>query len=214
MEDEELKPTSGDSSQDDSNQEDGDGSEDLDLSFLDSDDGDDGKSKEDREAELLSNLNKLTGKDFKTIQAAAKSLKEADKAFSNKGREKAEDKKVEPKTVEPKAPSSMDKIVTKLYFDANPEASLVWDKVKKVSSQMGREPIEVYEDDDFSFFKAEAKALYEEQSEDEDNKGKIKSPSSPSRGKGTSSAGPKLNDAERALLARYGKTAKDVKSED
>jgi len=108
----------------------------------------------------------------------------------------------------------MDKIVTKLYFDANPEASLVWDKVKKVSSQMGREPIEVYEDDDFSFFKAEAKALYEEQSEDEDNKGKIKSPSSPSRGKGTSGASPKLNDAERALLARYGKTAKDVKMED
>lgn len=210
MEDEELKSKVGDSTDVDSNQHEEDESlseESLEALFSDDESG---KSKEEKESDFLDNLNKLTGKKFKSLQDAAKSIKQIDEAFREKGREKKEDKGEEKETVtrtEVKIPSW----AAALYIQNNPEYKLVQKKVEKIAKQLGKDPFEVYEDDDFSFFKAEAKSLYEEANESEENKGKVKNPSNPSQGKGAKKHNISLTDADRALLSQHGLSEKDVK---
>jgi hypothetical protein len=207
MEDEELKSNSGDSVDIDSNQNQEDDSlseESLEALFSDDESG---KSKEDKESDFLENLNKLTGKSFKNLKDAAKSIKQVDEAFREKGREKKEEKEEVVTKSEVKIPGW----AAALYIQSNPEYKLVQKKVEKIAKQLGKDPFEVYEDEDFSFFKTEAKSLYDEANESEENKGKVKNPSNPSQGKGARKSNILLNDADRALLSQHGLTEKDVK---
>lgn len=205
MTDEELKPKSGDASDDASNQDKGDDSLSEELAELFSDD-ESGKSKEEQESDFLVNLNKLTGKNFKSLNDAAKSIKQVDEMFREKGREKETAKVQEPEQKEVKIPNW----AVALYLKQNPEYSLVQKKVERVAKQLGRDALDVYEDPDFSFFKSEAKTLLEEQAEDESNKGKVKSPSAPAKGKKAVNVNLNLSDADRALLAKRGLSEKDV----
>lgn len=201
----ELKPTDGES-HDDLNQEDGDESDSLEsLEALFSDD--DEESNKEKEEKFLSTLNKATGKNFKSIEAFAKSVKAADVAFAQKGKEKKEvEKPTETRNDVQKTPAWAQEV----YFSANPEARLVWPKVSSLAAKMGRDPFEVYTDKDFSFLKKEGLELLEETEEDEENKKKVKSPSSPSNSKSAKNSGLKLSDADRALLKRRGLSEKDV----
>lgn len=209
MEDEELKSESGDAVDIASNQESEDESlSEESLSALFSDD-ESGESKEDKESNFLANLNKLTGKNFKSLKDAAKSIKQVDETFREKGREKKVVEEVEKQT--PKTETVIPGWAKALYIQNNPEYQFVQKKVEKIAKQMGRDPFEVYEDQDFSFFKSEAKSLYEEANESEGNKGKVKNPSSPSQGKTARKSNIVLSEADRALLSQHGLSEKDVK---
>lgn len=208
MEDEELKSNAGDSVDTDSNQnmEDESLSEES-LETLFSDD-ESGKSKAEQESDFLEKVNKMVpGMSFKDLKGLAKTLSQKRDEFREKGREKKEEKEEVVTKTEVKIPSW----AAALYIQNNPEYKLVQKKVEKIAKQLGKDPFEVYEDEDFSFFKAEAKSLYDEANESEENKGKVKNPSNPSQGKGARKNNILLTDADRMLLSQHGLSEKDVK---
>lgn len=210
MEDEELKSESGDAVDIASNQESEDDSlSEESLSALFSDD-ESGESKEDQERKFLEKINKMVpGMSFKDLKGLAKSLAQNRDDFREKGREKKVVEEVEKQT--PKTETVIPGWAKALYIQNNPEYQFVQKKVEKIAKQMGRDPFEVYEDQDFSFFKSEAKSLYEEANESEGNKGKVKNPSSPSQGKTARKSNIVLSEADRALLSQHGLSEKDVK---
>lgn len=150
----------------------------------------------------LEKINKATGKDFKSMKEVAKSLSQLDKLFAQNGAKKKDEPKKE-------SVSSMPKVIESMYFKANPEAKAIWTKVQKVAQKMGRDPFEVYEDDDFSFLRAEAKALHDDSEEVDKNGKKINNPSK--KVIGTKSSNVELSDGDRALLKRRGLKESDVK---
>lgn len=189
-----LKPVEGER---DSNLIDGeDNDESLDALFADIDDND--------EESNLEKINKATGKDFKSMKDVAKSLSQLDKLFPQNGFKKKEEIKKEDATM-----TSMPKIFESIYFKTNPEAKAVWPKVQKVAQKMGRDPFEVYEDDDFSFLRTEAQALYDDTEEVDKNGKKVNKPSK--KVTGSKSSGVEFSDADRALLKRRGLKESDVK---
>lgn len=94
------------------------------------------------------------------------------KLATQKGQEK---KEVKEKVVEKKTESSISPVLKNLYIKSNPEAALVWDEVEKEAKNLGKDPFELYESS--SYFKGEAKSLYDAQTESEANKAKIDKPS-------------------------------------
>jgi len=215
-EDEEIKPQTGEESNDTSNQDeetDSESSEDLSKFF-----GDDETSDEDKEKAqkgFLETFNKMSGKNFKSVDALVKSMKEADKAFAKAGtrtvdkEEKADTDKKSGETTKSE-PVKVPKVIETLYFDSRPEAKLVWKEVEKAARLTGRDPFELYESEEF--FKEKAKVLYEEKHGEEENKSKVKDPSFQGGAKkGSGSSKVTLSEADRALLRRRGLTEKDVK---
>ncbi|MEI9966179.1 MAG: hypothetical protein WDN67_00665 [Candidatus Moraniibacteriota bacterium] len=133
------------------------------------------------------------------------------KFFAAQGRKKKEEpKEKEKEEGKERTEGYTPKVVETLYFQNNPEAKEIWPKVQKIAKAMKRDPFEVYEDDDFTFLKAEAKALYEEKEEKEEDGKKVKPPTK--KVAGIKSSDLNLSDADRALLKRRGLSEKDVQN--
>ncbi len=168
-------------------------------------DDDDTEEREEKEKAFLENLNKLSGKKFKSLSDAAKSIKQADKLFVEQGRKKKEDAPAKPVVQTQEVPA----VIKSIYFNTYPESKLVWKDVEKAARLTGRDPFELYESE--KFFQEKAAALYEAQNTDEVDKKKVKDPSAPYGGKGGDRSKLALSEADRALLKHRGLTEKDVK---
>jgi len=121
-----------------------------------SEDNSDEKSDVSDEA-FLKRVNELEGRNYKSIEAYKKTLKERNKAFATK-----------PKTEEVKNNPT---VLENLYFKANPEAQGVWDMVKKEASALKKDPFELYESSEYLKGEAKARAVKE------GNAGKVSTPS-------------------------------------
>lgn len=210
MDNEEIKPQDGEGQPLNHPQEtDSESSQDLSKFF-----GDDDTSEEEREnakKSFLETYNKMSGKNFKSIDALVKSTKEADKAFAQGGVNKSKPAAEPTKETAKPEPMKVPKVVETLYFNARPEAKEVWEEVEKAARLTGKDPFELYESS--KYFQNEAQALYEEKHKDEEGKSKVKDPSfSPGR-KGAAAPKITLSDADRALLKHRGLSEKDVKIE-
>lgn len=126
------------------------------------------------------------------------------KFFSEQGRAKKGAENKDEKEVTQKESPAVPTVVERLYFNANPEAKLVWDDVKKAAKLTGKDPYELYEDE--PFFKE--KALSKANSEQSEQSAKEKVNSSSKRVLGTSSVA--LTSEEKRLLSRRGLTEKDI----
>lgn len=153
------------------------------------------EDKEEKKDEFLAQINKIEGRNYKSIDDYAKTVKERSKAFSEQGRKAKEEKKEEPKSKD----TSVSPVIKNLYFKANPEAQSVWDDlVVPEAKRLGKDPFELYETS--KYLKGEAKVRFEEAEEKDKNGKKVAKPSSKISGKGGGEA--ELTDADRALLNR------------
>lgn len=114
---------------------------------------------------FLKKINEIEGRDYKTIEAYQKTVKERQKAFAENGQAKVvADKKAIDN-------NGSNEVIKSLYFNANPEAKLIWDTVEKEAKNLGKDPFELYESS--AYLKGEAQAL----AEDGKNETKVSSPS-------------------------------------
>jgi hypothetical protein len=130
----------------------------------DGDDSQDASKQEVSEDTFLARVNKETGKNFKSLDDWKDSLKNLEKAVADKGRKK-----------EPKEAPKTNSVIKRLFFKETPEAETVWDDVEKEAKELGVDPFDHYESK--KGWQLEAKARFEEQKEQAEAKGKIKSPS-------------------------------------
>lgn len=103
-------------------------------------------------------------------ESIAKALREADKAFSEKGREKST-RKESTRTTNPEDVA----LEAAAFLADNPEARLVWDDLKEAAKDRGVSVTELYEKS--TYFKNEAKALYRQRQETEGASAKMSAPS-------------------------------------
>jgi hypothetical protein len=136
-------------------------------------------------------------------QRLARMEKGLNKFFSEQGRTKKKDEVV--KEVPKQQEVKISPVVEKLYFNANPEAKIVWDEVKKAATLTGKDPFELYEEE--TFFKEKALRKSEENQEEQSAKEKINGTSKKIIG---TPSGINLTDEEKALLRRRGLTEKDI----
>lgn len=150
----------------------------------------------DPEAEktkFLAQVNKVEGRNYKTIEDWSKTNKErkkiADKFYSEQGRKKDEAK--------PEAKPSEFRYAEKLLTIEAPKAKFVLDEIREIAKDKGLDPIEVWEK--YSWLRKEAESRAEEAEEKEKAEKKISKPSPKISG---TAGGGELSDADRALLAR------------
>jgi len=170
-----------------------DSADDFDFESLFADESDPEAEKE----KFLAQINKVEGRNYKTIEDWSKTNRErkkiADKIYSEQGRKKEEEKK--PETTQPS--NTNVRYAEKLLTIENPEAKHALEDIRQVAKDTGLDPLEVW--DKFSWIRKEAKARAEEAEEKEKNGKKVSSPSRKVSGTG---GGGELSDADRALLAR------------
>lgn len=105
---------------------------------------------------FLSKVNELEGRNYKSMEAYEKTLKERNKAFAqNPQRKRAK--------ATPKA-QPQNSVVKNLYFNANPEAKNYWDNVEKEAARLKTDPFELYESSEYMQGEAKALAVREENS--------------------------------------------------
>lgn len=101
------------------------------------------------------------------------------KFFTEQGMKKSGGEEKDKATEEPKGTSSktsVSPVLKSLYFKSNPEAEMVWSQVEKEAENLKKDPFELYESS--TYFKGEAKAMFERKSADEDAKSRVGMPSS------------------------------------
>lgn len=149
---------------------------------------------ETEKAKFLSQINKVEGRDYKTIEDWSKTNTErkkiADKFYSEQGRKKKEE------ATETSKPSEFKYAEKLLTIDA-PKAKFVLDEIREIAKDKGLDPLEVWEK--YSWIRKEAEARAEEAEDKEKTEKKISKPSQKISG---TSGGGELSDADRALLAR------------
>jgi len=119
------------------------------------DDKDTGVSDKDTKVSdeaFLKRVNEIEGRNYKTIEAYQKTVKERNKDFATKPKE----------TPKEEAPQSS--VLKGLYFKVNPEAEKIWDKVEADAKELGKDPFVLYESTDFYKGEAKAKLVAEENS--------------------------------------------------
>ena len=119
---------------------------------------------------VLKRINEIEGRDYKSIEAYQKTVKERQKAFAEKG-QKEKTEKVEVQT--------SNSVLKNLYFKANPEAEAIWETVEKEAANLKRDPFELYESS--AYLKGEAMAI----AKDTENNGKVSTPSQNVKGGNT-----------------------------
>lgn len=209
MEDEEIKPQTGEEHDSSNRDEETDSESSQDLSKFFGDDETSNEEREKAQTAFLETFNKMSGKKFKSVDALVKSMKEADKAFAKAGTVAKPKEGEKEETMKKEAAFRVPKVIETLYFEAKPEAREVWKDVERAAKELNKDPFELYESS--KFFQSEAKALYEEKNANEEDKGKVKDPSFVPTKKGQATQKLNLSDADRALLRAHGLSEKDVK---
>lgn len=182
---EDIKPTDGDEL-DSLNQTDGDASEDTSDALSDvleviEDSGDEDELTEDQKALALKALNQVSGKNFTSLEKAAKSLHHAEVLAAEKGKQKAAEKKEVAKET-PTLSQETQEIIEELLVTRHPEANYVLsdDKLRKeletIAKANGTSILKVYRNS--RYFQGEAKALADAAKEEEQNKSKVSKPAS------------------------------------
>lgn len=150
-------------------------------------DGEGSENINEGEKEFVDKVNSATGKNFPSIDAIAKSLKQQDKDFAEKGRQAKKN-----------ASQNLDNesdISEELLLIKNPEAETVLDDIKVVAeSKYGGNVIKAYREESW----LQEKATNEMQKEE--NFKKIKSPSSSVR---RVEAPVKITDHDRKMADQY-----------
>lgn len=137
--------------------------------------------------EFIDRVNEETGKNFKSVEAITKSLKQMDKDFAEKGQQTK-------KNVSQNLDNESD-ISEELLLIKNPEAETVLDDIKVVAdSKYGGNKIKAYREESW----LQEKATNEMQKEE--NIKKIKSPSSSVRSVEPSA---KISDEDRRVADKY-----------
>ena len=167
-----------------------DSENDFDFESLFADESD----PEAEKAKFLSQINKVEGRDYKTIKDWSKTntdrKKIADKFYSEQGRKKKEEKS------EISKPSDF-KYAKKLLTIDSPNAKFVMDDIREIAKEKGLDPLEVWEN--YTWIRKEAESRALEAGEKEKTEKKVSKPSQKISG---TSGGGELSDADRALLAR------------
>ena len=161
---------------------------DEDIKDDETDEGDETEVSE-KDQEFINKVNEETGKNFKSVEAITKSLKQMDKDFADKGQQK--------KVVKPvvKVTDSNEEITEELLLVKNPEAESVLDDVKAVAdAKYGGNRVKAYREEAW----LQEKAKIEMQKEE--NIKKIKSPSSSVRSVEPSA---KVTDEDKRIADKY-----------
>jgi hypothetical protein len=166
-----------------------------DINFEDIFQDEDPQAEQDK---FLAQINKIEGRNYKTIDDWSKTNLErkkiADKFYSEQGqREKKEEPKVEKQEF-----VSNDKYAEKLLKLENPNSQFVMDELKQISKERGIDILEAW--DKFTWIRKEAEARAEAETETEKDGKKVSKPSSKITGK--KSGDTELSEADRALLSR------------
>lgn len=162
---------------------------DFDLESLFEDESD----PEAEKAKLLAQINKIEGRNYRSIEDYQKTVKERNKAFSERGREKGKEKSEAPK------PSGDFRYAEKLLTIENPEAKHVVEDLRQLSKETGLDPLEAWEK--YSWIRKEAKSRAEEAEDKDKNGKKVSKPSSNISGTGVHV---ELTPEEVAFLRRRG----------
>lgn len=157
------------------------------------------EDNEEKKEEFLAQINKIEGRNYKSIDDYAKTVKERQKAFSEQGRKEKEVKEVKD------APQKVSPVIKSLYFKANPEAQTVWDEV--VEAAKDKDPFELYESS--KYFQKEAQTRYAEAQEKDKNGKKVSKPSQ--KISGIAGEYEELSEADRAFLKRRGITEEEFR---
>lgn len=155
------------------------------------------------DTETLAAINQKSGKNFKSLDDVAKSLKQADKLFAEQG-QKAKEKA---KSSNPdNQPSNNEDVLEEIILVKHPEAEHVLKDIKQIAKSTGRNIMKVYREETWLQEKARAE---EKRLKDE---GKISSPASSIEGQGYDAKKiGHLSARDKALMARYGLKEKDIK---
>lgn len=150
-------------------------------------------NEEDGKEKFLDQVNKIEGRNYKSIDDYAKTVKERNKAFSEQGRKAKE----EAEKAQEQSKTSGDKYAEKLLILENKNSKYVMDELKEISKERGIDILEAW--DKFSWIRKEADSKAEEAEEKEKNGKKVSKPSAKVSGTGGTED---LSDADRALLSR------------
>lgn len=150
---------------------------------------------------FLAKVNKIEGRNYKSIEAYEKSVKERARAFSEQGQQKkAEEKSNTTSSV------ADTEVFTELLLVRNPEAELVKEDLEQVAEAK-------YEGNLLKAYRAEswlqdkAKSLSEKEQKKKESEGKTSTPSFTVDGKKTKL---NLSEADRAFMKSRGLTDEDI----
>lgn len=153
-----------------------------------------GGSADEKEA-FLAQINKLEGRNYKTVEDYAKTVAERNKAFSDAGRKKKEEEDSARKAAELSTPQSTgDKYAERMLKIEEPNSSYVLDELKQIAKDLKTDVFDAWEKTSWIRKEAEARA------DADKNRKKVSKPSNRTTGGGGSEV--ELSDADRALLAR------------
>lgn len=117
---------------------------------------------------FLKRVNEIEGRNYKSIEAYQKTVKERHKAFSESGQQKESSQ--EQKT------SYDDEVIEEVALAKYPEAEHVLDQAKDIAAKTGRSLLKVLREESWLIDKA--KSISEAKKEEEESKSKINAPSS------------------------------------
>lgn len=166
-----LNPTDGDDSEDSSDTP-------SDVPDHTEDGGDDDELSEDDKAVALKAINKVSGKNFTSLEKAAKSLHHAEVIAAEKGKQKDTPKPVESAT--PPVISDSPEVIEELLLTRYPEAQHVLqnDKLRSeldaLAKAKGVSILKIYRES--GYFQSEGKTLAEAEKVETANKSKISKP--------------------------------------
>lgn len=123
-------------------------------------------------AKALKFYNKTHKKDFKSWDAVTKSVKEADKAFAEAGKnKKGTDKKGKDAPAKQSGSQVSESLLEEIITSKSPEAELIMDELKADAKDKGVDILTLWKEK--SYYKKEAKALFDEKQSEETNSKKV-----------------------------------------